>query len=97
MLGITLDTAINDVWHPHTQLLEAVERIKFTQHCRTPERVHQTAVDMANLTFGIQHLTVFTAQPLYPAFPTPALVGSFDPLTLLLPEVVEPVVPRHCS
>ncbi|MNE34732.1 hypothetical protein D3C80_1284640 [compost metagenome] len=97
MLGITLDPAINDMRHPHTQLLEAVERIIFTQHRRAAERVHQTAVDMANLTFGIQHLTIFTTQPLYPAFPTPALVGSFDPLTLLLPEVVEPVVPRHCS
>ncbi|MNG18149.1 hypothetical protein D3C84_1021840 [compost metagenome] len=96
MIGVTLDSAVDDMRHPHTQLLEAVDRIVFTQHRRTTERVHQTAVDMADLALGIEHLATFIVQPLHTTFTTPALVGLFHPLTLLLPEMVELACCRCC-
>src|SRR5690606_26790693 len=90
VVGIALGATEDDARYTHAQLLEAVQRIEFTQYGGPPERVQQAAVDMPDLALGVQQLAIGIVETLHATLATAPLVRLLDPLALLAPVKIEP-------
>ena len=93
MVGIALGTTEHQARYTHPELLEAVQRIEFTQHGWPAEGVQQAAINMPDLTLCIQQFAVGIVEPLHTTFATPALVRLLYPLALLAPVKIEARLP----
>ena len=89
VIGAALGASEHQPRHTHAKLLETVQGIQLTQYRRAAERMAQAAIDVTDLTLGIQDLALRVAQTLHTTLPTAPLVGLLHPFTLLLPVVLE--------
>ncbi len=71
------------------QVAKGDQRIALTQGGRTPQRMAQAAIEMADLALDVSQSPVGQLQALHAAFSATTHVGGFHPVTRGVPPTIE--------